>query len=87
MKPQKITMDGRELINRLKIINSKMPSADELNPDLIDLFNLFGELGLYDDMANAACARLIGEQCLGWEGCYSSSPSFKYIQDMLKCNQ
>jgi len=52
MKPQKITMDGRELINRLKIINSKMPSADELNPDSIDLFNLFGELevlvGMWD---------------------------------------
>lgn len=32
----------------------------------------------------AVCARLIAEQCLNWSGCDSSSPAFKYVQEMLK---
>lgn len=40
-------------------------------------------LGFYKLFHNAVCARLAGEQCLGWEGCDSSSPAFKYIQRMF----
>lgn len=36
-------------------------------------------LGLYKDFSNAVCARLIAEQCLGWEGCDSSSPAYQYV--------
>ena len=40
-------------------------------------------LGYYKVFHNAVCARLAGEQCVNWEGCDSSSPSFKYVQKML----
>ena len=36
-------------------------------------------LGYYDDFDEAVCARLAAEQCLGWEGCDSSSPAYKYV--------
>lgn len=32
------------------------------------------------DLLEAACYRLAAEQCLGWEGCDSSSPAFQYVQ-------
>ena len=37
-------------------------------------------LGYYDDFSNAVCARLAAEQCIGWEGCDSSSPAYQHIQ-------
>lgn len=40
-------------------------------------------LGYYKSFHNAACARLAAEQCLGWEGCDSSSPAYKYVKEML----
>jgi hypothetical protein len=40
-------------------------------------------LGRYKSFDNAVCARLAGEQCVGWAGCDSSSPAFKYVKRML----
>ena len=40
-------------------------------------------LGRYKSFDDAVCARLAGEQCLGWEGCDSNSPAFRYVQKML----
>lgn len=37
-------------------------------------------LGLYEDFADAVCARLAAEQCLSWEGCDSSSSAYRYVQ-------
>ena len=37
-------------------------------------------LGCYRDFGNAVLARLAGEQCLGWAGCDSSSPAYKYAK-------
>ena len=37
-------------------------------------------LGYYKDFDNAVCARLAGEQCLGWEDCSGSSPAFQYVR-------
>jgi hypothetical protein len=42
------------------------------------------QLGSHAEFAEAACARLAMEQCLGWSGCDSSSPAFKYVQDMFQ---
>ena len=36
-------------------------------------------LGYYDDFTEAVCARLAAEQCIGWEGCDSSSPAYQYL--------
>jgi len=41
-------------------------------------------LGRYKHLANAVCARLAGEQALGWNGCDSSSPAFLYVKSMQK---
>jgi len=35
-------------------------------------------LGHYGSFSNAVLARLAAEQCLGWEGCDSSSPAYKH---------
>jgi hypothetical protein len=40
-------------------------------------------LGRYKSFDNAVCARLAGEQCVGWSGCDSISPAYKYVQRML----
>lgn len=40
--------------------------------------------GYYNDFDNAVCARLAAEQCLGWQGCDSASPAYKYVQKMLE---
>lgn len=40
-------------------------------------------LGYYQDYLDAVAARLAAEQCLKWEGCESSSPAFKKIQEYL----
>jgi len=37
-------------------------------------------LGHYKSFDNAVCARLAGEQCVGWEGCDSNSPAYQYVQ-------
>ena len=38
-------------------------------------------LGYYHDFDDAVCARLAAEQCLGWEGCDSSSPAYQYVRN------
>jgi len=40
-------------------------------------------LGRYMYFDNAVCARLAGEQCIGWEGCDSCSPAYLYVQDNI----
>ena len=39
-------------------------------------------LGVYNDFVDAVCARLAAEQCLGWEGCDSSSPAYRYVKGL-----
>ena len=41
-------------------------------------------IGIYKSFDEAVCARLAGEQCLDWADCDSSSPAYKYVQEMLK---
>jgi hypothetical protein len=40
-------------------------------------------IGTFDDFDEAVCHRLAAEQCIGWGGCDSNSPAFKYVQKML----
>lgn len=42
-------------------------------------------LGSYSDFDEAVCARLAGEQCLGWENQFKHSPAFLYVQKL--CNR
>jgi len=35
------------------------------------------------DFVEAVAHRLSGEQCLGWEGCDSCSPAYRYMKDYL----
>lgn len=37
-------------------------------------------LGYHEDLLEAVCLRLAAEQELGWAGCDSASPAFKYVQ-------
>ena len=39
-------------------------------------------LGYHDDFTEAVAHRLAAEQCLDWSGCDSSSPAFKYMEDI-----
>ena len=48
----------------------------------IDQKNIF--LGLFSDYSDAVCARLAGEQCVGWSGCDSSSPAYKYVYENIR---
>ena len=41
-------------------------------------------IGQYADFDDAVCARLAAEQCLNWEGCDSSSPAYRYVQDNIQ---
>ena len=41
-------------------------------------------LGYYSDFNDAVCARLAGEQSLGWAGCDDSSPAFQYVRDNIQ---
>ena len=41
-------------------------------------------LGYYKDFDNAVCARLAGEQCVGWEGCDSNSPAYQYVKENIQ---
>lgn len=36
-------------------------------------------IGRHNDFFEAVCMRLAAEQSLGWDGCDSSSPAFKYV--------
>ena len=47
----------------------------------------FFHLGYYDDFNDAVCARLAAEQCLGWEGCDSSSPAYQYVKTEVQSDQ
>lgn len=40
-------------------------------------------LGHHDSFDDAVCARLAAEQCLGWSGCDSNSPAYRYVERML----
>ena len=41
-------------------------------------------LGLYNVFDNAVCARLAAEQCVGWNGCDSSSPAYQYVKELIR---
>lgn len=41
-------------------------------------------LGYYSDFANAACARLAGEQACNWSNCDSNSPAFQYVKNNIQ---
>ena len=41
-------------------------------------------IGRYKSFDDAVAARLAAEQCLGWEGCDSSSPTYLYLYVRLK---
>ena len=49
----------------------------------IDIYRKRKTLGRYKSFDNAVCSRLAMEQCLGWEGCDSSSPAYKYVQENI----
>ena len=42
--------------------------------------------GLYKIFDNAVCARLALEQSCNWSDCEPESPAFKYVQNLLRCN-
>ena len=44
----------------------------------IRVMNILTNLGSFDDFDEAVLTRLAAEQCLGWAGCDSSSPAYKY---------
>ena len=37
----------------------------------------------HEDFTEAVCHRLASEQCVGWEGCDSSSPAYLYVKENL----
>lgn len=41
-------------------------------------------LGRFDDIVEAAAYRLAAEQCLGWEGCHSSTSAYLYMRKYLE---
>lgn len=41
-------------------------------------------LGYYIDFANAVCARLAAEQCLGWPECDSTSTAYLYVKNNIQ---
>lgn len=49
----------------------------------IRINNKLHHLGLYKSFDDAVCARLAGEQCVGWNGCDSNSPAYKYVQNNI----
>ena len=51
--------------------NNKYRSSISFNGNVYNL-------GRYKHLENAVLSRLCAEQCLGWEGCDSSSSAFKY---------
>lgn len=51
---------------------------------MLSLDNKNYSLGGYEVFDNAVCARLAGEQCLGWEGCDSCSPAYQYVKENIQ---
>jgi hypothetical protein len=45
------------------------------------------QLGRWRDLEEAVAHRLAAEQCLGWEGCDSSTPAFKFIENWRRRNE
>lgn len=41
-------------------------------------------LGSYKEFDNAVCARLAGEQCVGWDGCDINSPAYIYVKENIQ---
>ncbi len=41
-------------------------------------------LGVFKDFDEAVCHRLAAEQCLGWEGCDSSSLTYLYVKNNIQ---
>jgi len=41
-------------------------------------------IGSHHDFTEAVAHRLAAEQCVGWEGCDSSSPAFLYMQKYIQ---
>ena len=41
-------------------------------------------IGRHGDFTEAVAHRLAAEQCLNWENCDSSSPAFRYMQEVSK---
>ncbi len=40
-------------------------------------------IGRHADYSEAICHRLAAEQCIGWSGCDSSSPAYKYVRKLI----
>ena len=49
----------------------------------LSLNNHHKSLGNYENFDDAVCARLAGEQCLGWAGCDSNTPAYQYVQNNI----
>lgn len=49
---------------------------------MVDKKNI--HLGSYTDFDNAVCARLAGEQCVGWDKCDSNSSAYQYVKKMFE---
>ncbi len=41
-------------------------------------------IGRFTDFSEAVLHRFAAEQCLGWEGCDSSSPAYQYVKTIIK---
>lgn len=51
---------------------------------VIKIDNKTYSLGRHKDFGEAACARLAAEQCLGWHGCDSDSPAYRYVIEEIQ---
>lgn len=83
----------REITNVCNIRNSGNPKNNTSGVKGVSLMNRNSKwvaymtinckrkvLGEYRDFDDAVCARLAGEQCVGWEGCESNSPAYQYVK-------
>ena len=43
----------------------------------------YNNLGYFKDFDEAVCTRLAGEQCVGWDGCDSNSPAYRYVKENI----
>lgn len=74
---------GLRLDNKSGVKGVGRSSSCEMWYAQIGINNKTKSLGYYKDFDEAVCARLMGEQCLDWAGCDSSSYAYLYVQDML----